>query len=59
MEVTPKFKTFYPVLAVMAAWLAELGVTRAKSQQSDRKDGRQGFRWALRRAKARCTLQHA
>jgi transposase len=25
--VTRKFKTFYPVLAVMAAWLAELGVT--------------------------------
>ena len=26
-EVTRKFKTFYPVLAVMAAWLAEQGVT--------------------------------
>lgn len=27
VEVTRKFKTFYPVLAVMAAWLAERGVT--------------------------------
>jgi hypothetical protein len=27
VEVTRKFKTFYPVLAVMAAWLAEHGVT--------------------------------
>jgi transposase len=27
VEVTRKFKTFYPVLAVMARWLAERGVT--------------------------------
>ena len=27
VEVTRKFRTFYPVLAVMAAWLAEQGVT--------------------------------
>jgi transposase len=27
VEVTRKFKTFYPVLAVMAAWLVERGVT--------------------------------
>jgi transposase len=27
VEVTRKFKTFYPVLAVMAAWLGEQGVT--------------------------------
>jgi transposase len=27
VEITRKFKTFYPVLAVMAAWLAEQGVT--------------------------------
>ena len=27
VEVMRKFKTFYPVLAVMAAWLTELGGT--------------------------------
>jgi transposase len=27
VEVTRKFKTFYPVLAVMAGWLAERGIT--------------------------------
>jgi transposase len=34
VEVTRKFKTFYPVLAVMAAWLAERGVTHVAMEST-------------------------
>jgi transposase len=34
VEITRKFKTFYPVLAVMAAWLAEQGVTQVAMEST-------------------------
>jgi transposase len=34
VEVTRKFKTFYPVLAVMAAWLVEQGVTHVAMEST-------------------------
>jgi transposase len=34
VEVTRKFKTYFPVLAVMAAWLGEMGVTHVAMEST-------------------------
>jgi hypothetical protein len=57
MVVTKSFKTFWRLLAKMAAWLSGLGVTGAAMERPGCTGGRAASRWPRLRSRCACAMR--